>query len=153
VVCDSQEVAAWAAGDGAGVIWRPGPGLNEAVTAAVDVLTTSGHDQVIVAHGDLPLAADLGWVGDFDGVTIVRDRRGDGTNVLSVPTGTGFGFAYGPGSALRHRAEAERIGLAVRVVDDERLGWDVDTPDDLAVFDSLLSSPGCRDGRSDPVAG
>lgn len=134
VVCDSHEVAEWAAGEGAGVIWRPGTGLNGAVTAAVEFLATSGYDQVIVAHGDLPLAADLGWVGAFEGVTIVRDRRGDGTNVLALPTGAGFVFAYGPGSAARHRAEAERIGSAVRVVDDERLGWDVDTPDDLAVF-------------------
>lgn len=135
VVCDSHEVAAWALTEGAGVIWRPGPGLNEAVAAAVDFLAAEGFGQAIIAHGDLPLATDLGWVGEFAGVTIVPDRRGDGTNVLAVPTGASFAFAYGQRSAARHHAEAERLGLAVRTVHDPRLGWDVDTPEDLAVFE------------------
>ena len=74
---------------------------------------------------------------DFDGVTIVPDRRGDGTNVLALPTAAPFVFAYGTGSARRHQAEAERLGLPVRVVPDDALGWDIDTPDDLALYDSL----------------
>jgi 2-phospho-L-lactate guanylyltransferase len=57
-----------------------------------------------------------------------------------VPTGARFGFAYGPGSAARHRAEAERLGLALRVTEDEQLGWDVDTPEDLAVFDAAVGA-------------
>ena len=135
VVCDSHDVAGWAVQQGAGVIWRQVPGLNPAVTAAVDFLRGEGYERAIIAHGDLPLAAELAWVGEFDGVTIVRDRRGDGTNVAAVPTGSSFVFAYGSDSAAKHHAEAERLGLAVRVVDDERLGWDVDTAEDLAVFD------------------
>lgn len=137
VVCDTHEVADWAREQGAGVLWQPVPGLNPAVTFAVAELAEEGHDRVIVAHGDLPMATDLAWVADFDGVTIVPDRRGDGTNVLAVPAEAGFRFAYGPGSAARHRAEAERLGLALRVVADEALGWDIDTPDDLARFDTL----------------
>ncbi|MDH3681399.1 MAG: 2-phospho-L-lactate guanylyltransferase [Acidimicrobiia bacterium] len=135
VVCEDHDVAAWALSRGAGVIWREAPGLNAAVTAAVEFLAADGYRRAIIAHGDLPLASELEWVGDFGGVTIVPDRRGDGTNVLSVPTAAGFVFAYGPGSAAKHRAEAERLGLPIRVAEDERLGWDVDTPDDLAVFD------------------
>lgn len=137
VACDSDEVARWAREQGAGVLRHPEPGLNPAVSHAVAELGRRGVGRVIVAHGDLPLARDITWVGDFDGVTIVPDRRGDGTNVLAVPTGAGFTFAYGPQSAARHRAEAERLGLPLRVVPDEALGWDVDTPDDLALFDNL----------------
>ncbi len=137
VACDSDEVARWAREQGAGVLRHPEPGLNPAVAHAVAELGRRGVSRVIVAHGDLPLARDITWVGRFDGVTIVPDRRADGTNVLAVPTGSGFTFAYGPGSARRHQAEAERLGLAVRVVPDEALGWDIDTPDDLALFDSL----------------
>jgi 2-phospho-L-lactate guanylyltransferase len=136
VVCDTDEVASWAREQGADVIWHPVPGLNPAVSYAVEHLREAGLDRVIVAHGDLPLATDVTWVGDFDGVTIVPDRRGDGTNVLAVPTAAPFRFAYGPGSADRHRAEAERLGLALRVVADEALGWDIDTPDDLALYDT-----------------
>jgi 2-phospho-L-lactate guanylyltransferase len=140
VVCESPGVAAWAVAEDAGVIWRPRRSLSSAVAAAVEFLAAEGFDQAIVAHGDLPLATDLAWVGAFDGVTLVPDRRGDGTNVLSVPTGARFGFAYGPGSAARHRAEAERLGLALRVTEDEQLGWDVDTPEDLAVFDAAVGA-------------
>jgi 2-phospho-L-lactate guanylyltransferase (CobY/MobA/RfbA family) len=85
-----------------------------------------------VSHADLPFARDLRPVAGFDGVTVVPDRHGDGTNVICVPGGAGFRFAYGAGSCRRHHAEAERLGLAVRVVDDDlRLGWDVDRAADL----------------------
>ena len=64
-------------------------------------------------------------------VVLVPDRRRDGTNVLSIPTGAGFTFKYGPGSFGRHRAEAARCGLAVVVLELDDLAWDVDEPGDL----------------------
>ena len=44
-----------------------------------------GVEQVTVAHGDLPLANGLGVLAAFDGVTLVPDRRDDGTNVIRLP--------------------------------------------------------------------
>jgi 2-phospho-L-lactate guanylyltransferase len=101
------------------------------VTDAVDEIAASGIDRVVVAHADLPLATDLSVVVGIDGVTLVPDRRDDGTNVASIPTAAGFVFSYGPGSFRRHITEAERIGLPVHVVRDHALGWDIDHPDDL----------------------
>jgi 2-phospho-L-lactate/phosphoenolpyruvate guanylyltransferase len=132
VVCDDDDVAAWATTRNAQVLWRPGLGLNGAVTDGVDALGLAGYQRVIVAHSDLPLALHLSWVASLPGLTLVPDRRDDGTNVACVPTGTGFRFAYGPGSFRRHAAEGRRLGLPVRVVREPRLGWDVDVPDDLA---------------------
>jgi 2-phospho-L-lactate guanylyltransferase len=132
VVCGSDEVADWALEVGARVIWLERPGLNTAVEFACEVLEGEGFERVIVAHGDLPLARSLAWVGEFDGVTIVPDRRGQGTNVMALPLGRGFRFFYGEGSAPAHQAEAQRLGLALRIEPDDALGWDVDTPDDLA---------------------
>jgi 2-phospho-L-lactate guanylyltransferase len=131
VVCDDEDVAAWAVGLGAAVIWSPGVGLNGAVTDGVLRLAASGAIEVIVAHADLPLADDLARLSGFAGVTFVPDRHGDGTNVLCVPTGVDFRFAYGPGSFARHRDEADRLALPYRVLRDPRLGWDVDVPADL----------------------
>jgi 2-phospho-L-lactate guanylyltransferase len=143
VVCDDDEVRTWALAQGAEVVWTPGLGLNGAVGAAVDQLAAEGVERVVVAHADLPLATDLGWVAAGEGVTLVPDRHGDGTNVACLPTGSGFTFAYGPGSCALHEAEARRLGLAVRVVPDARLGWDVDRPDDLDLPTNLLDAP-CR---------
>lgn len=132
VVCDDAEVASWAAARGAIVLAEPGRGLNGAVEAGVDQLAAAGAHQVIVAHADLPFATDLDWVSWFRvGVTLVPDRRRDGTNVICVPTRAGFKFSYGPGSFDRHFAEARRLGLAVRVVNEPLLAWDVDVPGDL----------------------
>ena len=67
------------------------------------------------------------------------DRRRDGTNVLCIPTAAPFRFSYGAGSFVRHRAEAERLRLPVRVMNDERLAWDVDVPLDLE-FPATMAS-------------
>jgi 2-phospho-L-lactate guanylyltransferase len=131
VVCDDSDVAAWARQLGALVIWEPGCGLNGAVQDGVARLAAAGAALVVVAASDLPLATDLRWVARFPGVTIVPDRRGDGTNVIAVPSQAGFTFSYGPGSFARHLDEAKRIGQAVRVVYSSSLAWDVDVPDDL----------------------
>jgi 2-phospho-L-lactate guanylyltransferase len=132
VVCDDQDVAEWATGLGATVMWEPGQGLNGAVRAGVDRLARAGARWVTVAHGDLPRAHGLGVLASFEGVTLVPDRRDDGTNVLRLPAGSDFRFAYGPGSFRAHRAEATRIGLRVRVLRAPDLAYDVDWPADVA---------------------
>jgi 2-phospho-L-lactate guanylyltransferase len=134
VVCDDLEVAEWARSHDAVVLWEPGRGLNRAVQAGVDRLGEMGVSRVVVAHSDLPRAAGLAALADGEGVTLVPDRRRDGTNVAVVPTGAGFRFAYGSGSFARHRAEAERLLLPVVVVDDPLLAFDVDWPDDLEIL-------------------
>jgi 2-phospho-L-lactate guanylyltransferase len=132
VVCDDGGVRDWAERSGARVVWCPGRGLNGAVADGVMALRDDGVDVAIVAHADLPLATRLDWLADFPGVSLVPDRRLDGTNVLCVPTDAGFGFSYGAGSFGRHRVEAARLGLPVRIVADPHLAWDVDLPVDLA---------------------
>ncbi|MXV90118.1 MAG: 2-phospho-L-lactate guanylyltransferase [Acidimicrobiia bacterium] len=131
VVCDDPEVAEWAEAAGAEVVWCPGTGLNGAVTRGVGVLAGRGFAEVVVAHGDLPGARRFDHLTGAGGVTAVPDRRGDGTNVLCVPAGAGFGFSYGAGSFRRHRDEALRLGLPLRVRHDPDLNWDVDLPEDL----------------------
>jgi 2-phospho-L-lactate guanylyltransferase len=131
VVCDDNDVAEWARARGALVVWEPGRGLNGAVEAGVTHLAAMGVTHVTVAHADLPRASDLATVGDAPGITLVPDRYGNGTNVIALPTSTGFQFSYGPGSFARHRIEAERTGLATRILDRPDLAWDVDEPADV----------------------
>ena len=141
VVTDDDDVAEWAVEQGATPLRQERAGLNAAVTDAVAVLAAAGVDRVIVAHGDLPFATDLAALADGEGLTVVPDRHDDGSNVLVVPTGVGFRFAYGPGSFARHLLEAERLELVVRVVRDAGLGWDVDRPDDLVALEEPWTCP------------
>ncbi len=139
VVTGDAEVVRWAPTVGASVIEVAEPGLTAAVTAAVERLAAAGVGRTVVAHADLPRAESLeAAVGP--GLTIVPDRRRDGSNVVCVPADAGFRFAYGPGSFGRHVAEAERLGLPVTVVDDPALAWDLDHPEDLAALSEPWSA-------------
>lgn len=138
VVCDDFDVAEWARAVGAMVVWTPKRGLNMAVHTGVRHLAAGGARRVIVAHSDLPLARDLAPVADFDGVTLVPDTGGSGTNVICLPADAAFTFSYGPGSFIRHEAEARRLDLAVRVLDMPWLAHDVDSPGDLASAGIML---------------
>jgi 2-phospho-L-lactate guanylyltransferase len=142
VVCDDAEVASWARDLGALVVWEPERGLNRAVEAGVARLAGAGAARVVVAHADLPQApaGRLADVARFAGVTIVPDHDDNGTNVICVPGGAPFTFSYGPGSFLRHAAEAHRLGLPLRVVRDPALSHDVDLPSDLAAYLSRAAS-------------
>jgi len=142
VVCDSADVARWAEGVGALVVHAPGLGLDGAVAAGVAELEDAGATEVIVAHADLPAARRLADLAGFAGITLVPDRRRDGTNVVVVPRGARFCFRYGPRSFSRHQLAARRSGLPWRVVHDDRLAWDIDVPDDLPDGSASLRDPG-----------
>ena len=75
-------------------------------------------------------------------VAIAPDRHGLGTNALSLPlpAAAGFLFAFGDDSFARHRAEAERLGLAVEAVHNLRLERDVDLAEDLPDAAALMRS-------------
>jgi 2-phospho-L-lactate guanylyltransferase len=130
VISSDEEVVALASERGAKVVADPG-----SHTAAADAgraaAAADGFDRLIVIHADLAEPTAFAWVGDFDGVTIVPDRHGKGTNVMSVPTDAAFTFMYGEDSFTRHSHEAAARGLPLRVVTDVALGWDVDEPADL----------------------
>lgn len=131
VVCDDDKVADWAAGLGAPVLMQPASGLNDAVQLAMERRRQQGVKRIVVAHGDLPLLSGLERLSNVDGVVAVPDLTDLGTKVLSVPTYGGFRFAYGPSSAVAHRTEAKRCGLAFEIFRDPRMGFDINTIDDL----------------------
>ena len=130
VVCDSEEVAVWAKSAGAEVIAVTKPGLNAAITEAMFEIADK-FTHAIIVHADLPHAKSLDGIASPNAVSIVPDRHGRGTNVLSLPTGTPFKFHYGDGSLFSHMDEAISQGLDLKVLQIPELQWDVDTPEDL----------------------
>jgi 2-phospho-L-lactate guanylyltransferase len=134
VVSSDADVRRWAHGHDASTIDDPGS-LDGAAAAGRNWCRARSCTRIVVAHADIPRAQTFAGViddGDQPIVTLVPCHRDDGTPVLSVPAHAEFDFAYGPGSFRRHAAEAKRCGLALRVVRDPALAFDVDTADDLA---------------------
>ena len=114
--------------EGADWIRDPGGGQGAAVEAA---LREIGPGPVLVVNADLPsLTADdlraLSRAIPEGGVALAPARDGT-TNALGLSDTTLFAPLYGPGSAARFRAHAERAVDVVR----PGLRYDVDTPADL----------------------
>jgi 2-phospho-L-lactate/phosphoenolpyruvate guanylyltransferase len=132
VACDDEQVAAWASRMGAQVIWGAGLGLNGAVDDGVDHIISSGFHHVLVSHADLALPAALLDVPRDGCITLVPDRRHDGTNVMSFPAAHRLHASYGGGSFARHLDEALAMAtVPVEVRSDPQLSLDLDTPRDL----------------------
>jgi len=132
VACDDEPVADWARRMGAKVIWGAGLGLNGAVDDGVDHIVAEGFDHVLVSHADLALPGSLLDVAREGTITLVPDRRHDGTNVMSFPAAHPLRAAYGGGSFSRHldQALAART-VPVEVRSDPELSLDLDTVRDL----------------------
>jgi 2-phospho-L-lactate guanylyltransferase (CobY/MobA/RfbA family) len=130
VLSESSAVSRFALEHGAEALESDAADLNGAVQRAYATLG-SRYDQLIIAHGDLRYPSGLGTFSPEVGVTVFADHLGTGTNVMVVPTRLDFRFAYGEHSAQRHHREAQRLGVACRVITDSPWRFDVDEPGDV----------------------
>jgi 2-phospho-L-lactate guanylyltransferase len=132
VLSESDEISRFADAHGAEAWRSEAHSLNEAVQGAY-VALRERFDRLIIVHGDLARPEGLGRFAPGPGVTIVADHHRAGTNVLVVPTGLDFHFAYGPDSLRLHHVEAERLGVSCAVLNDSPWRFDVDEPGDLGL--------------------
>ncbi len=136
VVCNDRDVSDWAQLHGASVVQQSGSGLNAAVQEGISA--AHEYERVMIVHSDLPLPNNLrellGSTVASNTVTIVPDRHRDGTNVLIIPSGVDFHCHFGAQSFSAHVTEANKLGLAIEILEDDELGVDIDTPDDLLVL-------------------
>jgi 2-phospho-L-lactate guanylyltransferase len=130
VLSESDEISHFASTQGCEVLRSDATDLNDAVQRAYGALQ-SRFERLIIVHGDLRHPEGLGSFEPGDGITIVTDHHGVGTNVMALPTGLDFHFSYGANSASLHRREGERLGTPVTLVSDSPWRFDVDEPDDL----------------------
>jgi 2-phospho-L-lactate/phosphoenolpyruvate guanylyltransferase len=133
VVSSAPEVAQWCEEHRLERVEDPGS-LDAAAATGRRWVRERELARVVVVHGDLPFATSLDRVagdGPEPTAVLVPDHRADGTPVCAVPVAARFGFSYGRGSFARHVDAARRVGLAVRVVRDPDLAFDVDLPEDL----------------------
>ncbi len=145
VVTADETLASEAETAGAWLIRESAPtGLNAAVIQGTDAAVTRNATTVLVVLSDIP------WITGPDvdalcldaptkGALVVPSKEGTFTNVLLRRPPTLFRPAFGRHSLRRHVAAAEAHGLPCHICPHERIGFDVDTPDDLRAFAAVES--------------
>jgi 2-phospho-L-lactate guanylyltransferase len=144
VVSSDPEVAEIAAMHGARIVADENAGHTAAVDCGIRALRAEGIGAALVLSADVPDVAS----GEIErllreherdaargpAVTIVSDRRGDGTNAICCSPSDAIPFAFGLGSLRRHLDAAHARGVAVRVLDLPGIALDIDEPSDLEML-------------------
>lgn len=121
------------------------PGLNPAITGAVQHALSSGASDVGVVFSDLPLftADEFSQIvrqhldGGARKVTLVPDRFGVGTNVRLCRPGDLLPPLYGRNSASEYLRAATACGAELHIAASTRLSHDLDHPGDIAAILAL----------------
>lgn len=124
------------------------PELNQALQRAIQMLISWGTTATLILPADIPLLSrtdveNILKFGDVDsGIVIAPDRLEDGTNaIFTRPPGV-IEFGFGRGSFVKHVQKAENAGANLHIYRSERIGLDVDSPEDLAKYAELAARYG-----------
>jgi 2-phospho-L-lactate guanylyltransferase len=121
-------------------------GQSAAASLGIRAALERGAERVLLVPGDCPVLdpaeVDALLAEAADGVVIVPDRHGSGTNALLIAPPEVMAPAFGPGSFARHAALAHAAGATVRVSRLPSLELDVDTPGDLEALRAALRARG-----------
>jgi len=115
-------------------------GLNAAVCRGLARAAENGAARALVLPADVPLVTvpeldallGHGPAGGRARTSLVPAADGEGTNAMLLDPPTALAPAFGPGSYLRHLAEALARRLDVEVLHLPGLAADIDLPADLA---------------------
>ena len=117
-----------------------GPGLNRAASEGMANVRRRGAHSVLLIASDLPTLrpCDLRELADSarrgSGIVICPDRHRTGTNAILLPGDARLRFRFGKRSFLGHCSEAMRAGFPPIVHFNARVAFDVDSPQDLALW-------------------
>jgi len=149
VVSGEPAVARIASDFGADHIDDPADaGHSEAALAGVAHAEALGATVVALLPGDCPLirATEIGaaLAAHGEGVAVIPDRHGTGTNGLIISPPGAISPAFGPGSRVRHLDLAAEAGVAAEVAEIPSLALDLDTGDDLRELAHALAADPAR---------
>ena len=156
VVTSNSEVTQWAESLGVRVIREQRErGETEAVVLALKDLRFKGIQTVLILPGDLPLLRSCDVESVLNQVPIAkcsspfavlvpsRDRMGTNALLLSPPDVIRPRFGYD--SFCGHLSEVSNHGIPFKVLENERIALDIDSPGDLEQFrcsESMAKTPG-----------
>jgi 2-phospho-L-lactate guanylyltransferase len=124
------------------------PELNAALQRASKMLIAWGAEAALILPADVPLCnrEDIEQMIQLgaapNSIVIAPDRHHDGTNAIFTRPPNLIPFSFGVGSFKMHLQHNSKSGLTVQVYESERLGLDIDTPDDLAAYHDLAAQLG-----------
>lgn len=135
VICSDDDAAAVAEQAGARAMpdRTPDGGLNASLAATTAEAMADGATGVLIVSSDCPAATpeELACLTLGDGVALATDRSGRGTNALwRQPPGL-IPTWFGPESRRAHEGTAYGLQIPFARIPCERLGIDVDLPEDL----------------------
>ncbi len=144
VVSPDRDVLRVAADLGARTLRQRSQGLNAGLIEARDDVIAGGAEALLVLPIDLAfvspetVAAVLAILAQqpAPAVVLVSDRHGTGTNVLALRPPAVVDFRFGSGSRRAHQDAAE-AGGATYVEMEGPLVYDIDTPADLVLVESI----------------
>ncbi len=142
VISRDTEALAKARDLGARTVQENGnPGLNTALTRAVEIAKSYGTCGILVIPADLPrlnsddLKRILVHRKQPPVVVIAPDRKKEGTNALLVCPPDLIEFKYGPDSFAKHCQAAQEGGVRLEICELPSLELDLDEPEDLALIE------------------
>ena len=126
---------------GARVVDEPGGacGHNHAAAVGLACAAGLGARKVMMLPCDLPLLStsaldDFAERADMTDLVLAPDRHGTGTNAVIVDASGGIEFKFGDESLARYQSWAESRRRTVSICTRPELGFDLDTPEDLAAW-------------------
>lgn len=141
VVTESAAIAQCARHSGAHVLREPERrGLNAALNAGTTWAIQQGYTATLIVAADVAVweaheIEDLFIAGTGNTVVIAEAIDG-GTNALLLPSPNACSFRFGPGSAVLHEISAKERGYRVTRMHLPFLARDVDTPEDLEIWEA-----------------
>jgi len=151
VISPDREVLRRASDLGARTLRQRSTGLNAGLSEARTDVVAGGADAILVLPIDLALVSAAALEGVLAPITasaegsaagpavvLVPDRHGTGTNALVLRPSEVIDFAFGPNSRDAHRRAAVAAGAAYLEVTGP-LAFDIDTPADLVLVDTLTA--------------
>jgi len=121
------------------------PGLLPALELGRAYARIAAADALVIVFGDLPrlTAADVDAVLRSNAEVVIapdRDRVGTNALLLRGQAIASFPFRFGDASFPAHLAAAAQLGLRVEIVEREGLSFDLDTPGDLTLLPTAITT-------------
>ncbi len=121
------------------------PGLNLALKRAVVIAKAYSVQSILILPADLPLLTSaevrsiLTKLSSSPIMVITPDRHMNGTNMLLLSPVDLIECSFGPGSFERHVRQAQLKNAVIEVVQMSSTGLDIDLPEDLMLYQKMLT--------------